>query len=104
MLKLVLGGIIAICLSYIGLGIKKYYKVRAKLYDDCLKFVEILCDEIAYAKPTLDKIIDEFINANNSEFTNILSKFRKGLADGRLAQDIEIGSKYLTKGEREQIG
>lgn len=103
MLKLVCGGVIAICLAHVGLGIKKYYKARAKLYEDCLKFVELLCDEIAYAKPTLDKIIDEFLAGNRSEFTNILKKFRQGMSEGKSAQDTKITSKYLSQSEKELI-
>lgn len=103
MLKLICGGVIAVSLAYIGLGIKKYYKARAKLFEDCLKFVELLCDEISYAKPTLDKIIDEFLAGNQSEFTNVLKKYRQGLADGKTASDIKISSKYLLQSERELL-
>lgn len=100
MIRLILSGVLAAAIIYIGIGIKRYYKIRAQLIKDILMFIEKLQQEISFLKPPLNKIISEYCQGKKNEFTKLIAVF------GNNSGAIEVkglNCVYLHESEKELL-
>lgn len=106
MFRLICGGILCLCISYIGLGVKKYYSARKNYYIDMINFIELLTDEISFMKSPLPVIIENFTESKKGELPRVLSKYRELLTSGNPNEKqlrTAVRSNFLSKSENETV-
>lgn len=89
MFKLILGGTICIVVSFIGLVIKRKYKVNADFMTAYVDFVGYAKTEISNNKTPVFTIIDSYIARENNIFTKVL-----GVINNNLKKDIVDSESY----------
>jgi stage III sporulation protein AB len=83
MLNLLAGGILFLCFAYIGLQIKRHFKLRLDLFADLIAFCDLLADEVSFLKTPLPKILQSFCEERRGCLTEALKNYGKFIAEGR---------------------
>lgn len=71
-LRLVAGGLIALCVSYVGLCIKRRYQKRAVFFKSATDFTSVLTTELVMRKTPMPEIVQKFLQGRQGEFENAL--------------------------------
>lgn len=105
MIRLICGGVLCLCSSYIGLVIKRYYHIRSVFFADFVRFIEILHEEISFMKSPLNRIIINFKDGKKGEFVRILEIYENMLNGDINAENLaaKINSVYINKSEKEML-
>lgn len=75
-LRLIAGGLIALCLSYIGVLIKRKYAKRVEFFKSASDFVGVLTTELSMRKTPVPEIIQKFLQGRKGEFETALSAWQ----------------------------
>lgn len=79
MFGLICGGVICIAVSFVGLVIKRKYKVNRDFMNAYVDFIEYTRTEISNNKTPIFDIIDSFTKQENNVFANVLSAINNNL-------------------------
>ena len=105
MIELLAGGILFLCCTYTGIGIRAYYRNRKELYSQYAGFLEHLKEDIGFRKTPLAQSTAEYCQGKKGAFIDMLASYRKMLEEGRVSRtdfDKLACSPYLDKqGRRE---
>lgn len=95
MISLIGGGLLFIACFYMGLGLRRYFKIRKDLIMDFSVFLENIESKIRFLNVPVPELLTEGKNVCKAEFKNILSQEEKNLS---IKQDREkIKSVYLSE-------
>lgn len=103
MIRLICGGIIAISVAYIGLGIKKYYVSREKYFERIIDLIEALSANVTYLKKPIPTVINEFILSGKGELIKELSEYNTYLGNADYARISTIKTPLLKSTERQIV-
>ncbi len=74
-LRLIAGGLLALCCCYGGILIKRHYSERQKFYRTAADFANYLGNEISFKKTPLPTVIQQFSNGGKGGFIKMLNDF-----------------------------
>lgn len=100
MLKMICGAILCVCISYIGLEIKKVYSIRVRYLEDYTVFINELIEEISFFKSPIGKFVDSIKEFKKKEFRKTLDEFGKAITENR---EFILKNIYLNKRDVEII-
>lgn len=103
MIRLICGGIIAISVAYIGLGIKKYYVSREKYFEKIIDLIEALSANISYLKKPIPNVIAEFTAGGKGELIRELNEYNAYLSNADYARISSIKTPLLKAVERQTV-
>lgn len=103
MIRLICGGVIAISVAYIGLGIKKYYLSREKYFEKIIDLIEALSANISYLKKPVPIVIAEFTANGKGELMRELNEYKLYLSNADYAQIVSIKTPLLKSPERQIV-
>lgn len=95
MIRFIAGALVMVAAAYIGTGIDRYYKSRARLLSDTLAYMENASREVAFMKTGVIGLTE--LNVENTALKKILSTIGKTLASGGAPVAESV---YLTKSEK----
>lgn len=81
-LRLIAGGLIALCLSYIGVLIKRRYAKRVEFFKSASDFIGVLTTELSMRKTPVPEIIQKFLQGRNGEFETALRAWQTSAKNG----------------------
>lgn len=85
MLRLIGGGILCMCIAYIGLAIRRYYVSRKNFYEELLGFIDALVNNITFLKSPLPKVISSYTSLKKTDFCRLLNDFGSIISNGEFA-------------------
>lgn len=103
MIRLICGGIIAISVAYIGLGIKKYYLSREKYFEKIIDLIEVLSANVTYLKKPIPTVISEFVANGKGELIRELVEYNTYLSNADYAKIASIKTPLLKAAERQSV-
>lgn len=74
-LRLIAGGLLALCCCYGGILIKRHYAERQKFYKNAAEFANYLGTEISFKKTPLPTVIAQFAKGGKGGFYSTLTEF-----------------------------
>ena len=95
-MKIFILSIIALSVFYLGYLISLFYLKQYQIYNELVKFCELLINQIKFSKNPVKKIVSENINAFNSDLKSILN-------DYFINENKKVKSVYLLNSDEEQI-
>lgn len=87
-LRLIAGGLIALCLSYIGVLIKRRYAKRVEFFKSASDFVGVLTTELSMRKTPVPEIIQKFLQGRKGEFETALRAWQTSAKKGETRIDV----------------
>lgn len=104
-LRLVAGGLIALCVSYVGLCIKRRYQKRAVFFKSATDFTSVLTTELVMRKTPMPEIVQKFLQGRQGEFENALAEWQSCAKNGdtRLAAFEKTAMPVLKTDEKKEI-
>lgn len=103
MIRLICGGIIAISVAYIGLGIKKYYLSREKYFEKIIDLIEALSANISYLKKPIPVVVAEFTANGKGELMRELNEYNTYLSNADYTRIANIKTPLLKTVERQAV-
>ncbi len=104
-IKLIAGGLLALCSSYVGFLIKKHYGARLEFFKQAKKFSEIMKGEVSFKKTPLPVVIENFSVANPSKFSIMLNEFMQWKKDNLTYKQMfsKLDNYHLRETEKEAL-
>lgn len=99
MTSLIAGGMLFIACFYLGLGLRRYYRVRKELLLDFSVFLEQIEGKIRFLNVTVPALLSEGKKECKAEFCSILAVQEKNLGAG--AEKQRVRSVYLNEKSEE---
>lgn len=75
MLSVIAGALLFVGSLYTGAGVKRYYKIRMRYFEETVNLCNLLTDEITNLKTPLLKIFDNFILTKKDELSKHIATF-----------------------------
>ena len=97
-LRIVAGGLVAIVCAYVGVLIKRRYKLREQFFADVADYLAFFEKELTFCKTPVPEVNAKFLKRGCGEFRNYLSAFCANQADDKK------GFTFLKKDERLMLG
>ncbi|MDE6061123.1 MAG: hypothetical protein K2G31_06620 [Clostridia bacterium] len=73
-LKLIAGGLLALICCYVGIQIKKRYRLRATFYKSASEYAQVMSSELSLSKTPLPDIARKFTQGRSGEFERVLTE------------------------------
>ncbi|MEG2274720.1 MAG: stage III sporulation protein AB [Clostridia bacterium] len=93
-LRLLAGGLLALCCCYIGIVIKRHYVEREKFYLAALEFATLLSSELSFKKTPFPKVVETFSFGRKGVFVSAVNEYvvelQKGATFEKMLADINI--------------
>lgn len=100
---MIAGGVLCMCIAYIGLGIKRYYLVRKQVYGDLLLFIELLTNNITYLKSPLPQLISEFVGGKKGDVVKLLTDYAAVIECGNYSKIDSMKISVMRQAEMQNI-
>lgn len=82
MLSLIAGALLMAASAYFGIGVRRVYKIRYKLFADLTGFCDYMLREVRHLKTPLSELMDAYPTGKKGLSAEILKKYSDGLRFG----------------------
>lgn len=104
-LRLIAGGLLALCSCYIGLVIKRRYAAREKFYKSLCEFLTVAASELSFRKTPIPEIASKFLYGRKGEFEKTLEEYLRLAKEGadydRMLKTLE--PQYIKLEEKKEL-
>lgn len=104
-LRLIAGGLLALCSCYAGVMIKRHYAERHKFYKAAAQFASALSGELSFKKTPLPEIIEKFGYGRRDIFAKLLSEYmcatKRGEGYDKMIKNIDVA--HVRENEKKEV-
>lgn len=104
-LRLIAGGLLALCSSYIGLVIKRRYADREKFYSSLCQFLDSAVSELSFRKTPVPQIADNFCSGRKGEFEKFIKEYVALAKEGKSYEQMleKLQPQHIKPDEKKEI-
>lgn len=95
-MKIFILSIVALSVFYLGYLISKFLYKQYQIYNELIKFCDILINQIKFSKNPVKKIVSDNINVFNSDLKHILTEYF-------INENKKVRSIYLLNSDEEEL-
>lgn len=103
MYKYIAGGILFVCVCYVGYSLKTMYRKKYRFYVNFGNFNQLLLDEITNYKTPIVKVVENYVFNNQNAVAKVLQQYKQNLMNNIIyienSKEILPKALFLTKDE-----